>query len=159
MKYKNKYKSIFMVHQRKISEWADRAIDKLHSLSNKKLLKYFFNTTKEELKGFRESYTEVIANELSKGNCDIMKGKKLTKKKQAGIAELVTFDEKSVEQMLKFELDSQHEEEKHTHHLKAFEILGNNDYEKLYIIIKKFIAAHPDNNIRLNALYILKNML
>jgi hypothetical protein len=157
--YKEKYKSIIMAHQHEISQWVDRAIDKLHSMSDKKLLKYFPNTTKEELKGFRESYAEVIANELSKGNCDILKGRKLTKKKQAHIAKLVTFDEKTVEQMLRFELDSQHEEEKHTHHLKAFEILGNNDYEKLYLIIRKFIASHPDDNIRLNALYIFKNML
>jgi DNA replication protein DnaC len=159
MEYKKKYQSKFMAHQREISQWADRAIDKLHSLSNKKLLKYFPNTTKEELKGFRDSFAEVIANELSKGNCDILKGRKLTKKKQAHIAKLVTFNEKSVEKMLEFELDSQHEEEKHTHHLKAFDILGNNDYEKLFLIIKKFIASHPDDNIRLNALYIFKNML
>ncbi|UCH94328.1 MAG: NACHT domain-containing protein [Candidatus Aminicenantes bacterium] len=159
MEFKEKYKSKLMEHQREISQWVDRAIDKLHSLSDKKLLKYFPNTTKEELKKFRDSFAEVIANELSKGNCDILKGRELTKKKQAHIAKLVTFDEKSVEQMLEFELDSQHEEEKHTHHLKAFEILGNNNYEKLYLIIRKFIAAHPDDNIRLNALYIFKNML
>lgn len=71
MGYKKKYKSIFMAHQREISQWVDRAIDKLHSLSNKKLLKYFPNTTKEELKGFRDSFAGIIANELSKGNCDI----------------------------------------------------------------------------------------
>jgi len=159
IEYKKTYKSIFKAHQHEISQWADKAIDKLHSLSDKKLLKYFPNTTKEELRGFRDSYAEVIANELSKGNCDILKGRKLTKKKQFHIAKLVTFNEKSVEKMLEFELDSQHEEEKHTHHLKAFEILGNNDYEKLYLIIRKFIASHPDDNIRLNALYIFKNML
>jgi DNA replication protein DnaC len=159
MEYKKKYQSKYMAHQREISQWACRVIDKLHSLSNKKLLKYFPNTTKEELKGFRDSFAEVIANELSEGNCDILKGKKLTKKKQAHIAKLVTFNEKSVEKMLEFELDSQHEEEKHTHHLKAFEILGNNDYEKLFLIIRNFIASHPDDNIRLNALYIFKNML
>lgn len=102
---------------------------------------------------------EVIANELSKGNCDILKGKRLTKKKQKRIEELVTFDEKSVEQMLDFTLDTQHEEEKHPHHLKAFEILGNKDYEKLYKIIKIFIPGHSNDRIRLNALYILKNML
>lgn len=147
------------MHREEIIEWVTRAIEKLHSLSDKELLENFPNTTKEELKEFRESYVEVIANELSKGNCDILKGKKLTKKKQARIEELVTFNEKSVEKMLDFELDLQHEEEKHTHHLKAFEILGNKDYEKLYIIIQKFIRFHPDNSIRLHALYIFRNML
>jgi hypothetical protein len=157
--YNKKYKSILIKHRHKIVQWTDQAMEKLHGMSDRRLLKYFPNTTKEELRAFRESYMEILANELSKGNCDILIGKKLTKKKQKRIEELVTFDEKSVERMLDFELDIPHEEEKHTHHLKAFEILGNKDYEKLYTIIRKFIRSHPDNSIRLHALYIFKNML
>jgi len=157
--YNKEYKSIFKKHQREIFEWTDRAIEKLHGLADNELLKYFPNTTKEELKAFRDSYVQVIASELSKGNCDILKGKKLTKKKQAQIEKLVTFDSKSVERMLDFVLDTQHEEEKHAHHLKAFEILGNKDYEKLHKIIRSFIPSHPDDRIRLNALYIFKKML
>jgi len=157
--YKNKHKSILKKHQNEIVEWTDRAMEKLHGMPDEDLLKYFPNTTGEELKAFRESYVEIIANELSKGNCDILIGKKLTKKKQKRIEELVTFDEKSVERMLAFELDIQHEEEKHAHHLKAFEILGNNNYEKLYTIIRTFIRSHPDDSIRLHALYIMKNIV
>ncbi|NIM10936.1 MAG: NACHT domain-containing protein [Candidatus Aminicenantes bacterium] len=152
-------KEVLIRNQMSIVEWADLAIERLHNRSRKKLLQDFPNTTEEELKQFRESYVEVIASELSKGNCDILKGKKLTKQKQKRIEEFVTFDEKSVEQMLDFTLDTQHEEEKHTHHLKAFEILGNKDYEKLYKIIKTFIPGHSNDRIRLNALYIFKNML
>jgi len=61
--------------------------------------------------------------------------------------------------MLDFTLDTEHEEEKHPHHLKAFEILGKKDYEKLYKIIRTFIRLHANERIRLNALYIFKNML
>jgi len=44
--------------------------------------------------------------------------KNLTKEKQKRIEELVRFDEKSVEKMLDFTLDTEHEEEKHPHHLR-----------------------------------------
>ena len=157
--YNNRYKAIIKKHRREILDWTDRALEKLHNLTDEEIKKYFPNTTKEELKAFRDSYVEVIAGELSKGNCDILKGKKLTREKQKRIEELVRFDEKSVEKMLDFTLDTEHEEEKHPHHLKAFEILGKKDYEKLYKIIRTFIRFHANERIRLNALYIFKKML
>jgi len=60
-------------HRREILDWTDRAIEKLHNLTDEEIKKYFPNTTKEELKEFRDSYVEVVAGELSKGNCDILK--------------------------------------------------------------------------------------
>jgi hypothetical protein len=56
-KYLKKHKSIFVRYQQKVTDWIDRAIEKLHNLSDKELLKYFPNTTKEEIKEFRESYS------------------------------------------------------------------------------------------------------
>jgi hypothetical protein len=53
--YDKKYKSIFKKTQEEISQWADLAIEKLHSMSDKQLLEYFPNTTPGELKEFRES--------------------------------------------------------------------------------------------------------
>ncbi|UCH95514.1 MAG: hypothetical protein JSV88_01340 [Candidatus Aminicenantes bacterium] len=53
--YDKKYKSIFKKNQEEIIEWADLAIEKLHSMSDKQLLEYFPNTTPKELKEFRES--------------------------------------------------------------------------------------------------------
>lgn len=55
--YDKKYKSIFKKNQEEISQWADLAIEKLHSMSDKQLLEYFPNTTPGELKKFREKET------------------------------------------------------------------------------------------------------
>ncbi len=156
--YINKYKPIFENHQKEIYAWADQAIEELHGLSGKKLLEYFPNTTKDELKEFRESYMEIIATELSKGNCTVLEGKKLTKKRQKRVEESVTFDMKTVEKMLDFVLDSSNDE-KQALQLKALEILRNKDYEKVYTIIRTIIATHAAMKIRINALYILKRLL
>jgi hypothetical protein len=43
-----------MGHKPEIDAWADKAIKKLHALSDKELLKYFPNTTADEIKSFRE---------------------------------------------------------------------------------------------------------
>ncbi len=64
--YNKKYKAIFEAHRQEILDWADRAIEKLHRLTDEEIKKYFPNTGKEELKAFRDSYVEVIAGELSK---------------------------------------------------------------------------------------------
>jgi hypothetical protein len=53
--YDKKYKSIFKKNQEEISQWADLAVEKLHSMSDKQLLEYFPNTTPGELKQFREN--------------------------------------------------------------------------------------------------------
>lgn len=50
-----KYKTVIETHNREIVDWADKAIEKLHGLSDKELLKYFPGTTREELKEFREN--------------------------------------------------------------------------------------------------------
>ncbi len=101
---------------------------------------------------------EIIASELSKGNCDILKEKKLTKKQQKRIEELVHFDYSSIEKMLQFELDAW-DDEKQALQLKAFEILKNKDYESLILNLRKITGFHPQMKIRFNALYIIKNML
>ncbi|MCI0470123.1 MAG: NACHT domain-containing protein [Candidatus Aminicenantes bacterium] len=158
--FKREYRDIISKRLGEIDDWTDRAIEKLHSLPDKKLLELFPNTTKEELEEFRASYVEVIANELSKGNCDILLGKKLTEEKQKKVAELVSFKYETVVKMLDFTLDTEHEEEKHAHHILAFEILKLKDFIKIREIVETIIRSHPDRNrIALNGLYILKMAL
>jgi hypothetical protein len=53
--YDKKYKSILKKNREKIIEWADNAIETLHSMLDEQLLEYFPNTTPGELKQFRES--------------------------------------------------------------------------------------------------------
>jgi energy-coupling factor transporter ATP-binding protein EcfA2 len=53
--YNKKYKAIITTHRQEILDWTDRAIEKLHNLTDKEIKKYFPNTTKEELKAFRDS--------------------------------------------------------------------------------------------------------
>jgi hypothetical protein len=53
--YDKKYKIIFKNNQEEIIEWADLAIEKLHSMPDRQLLEYFPNTTPKELREFRES--------------------------------------------------------------------------------------------------------
>lgn len=60
--YNKKYKSILIKHRHKIVQWTDRAMEKLHDMPDEELLKYFPNTTEEELNEFRESYGKVTFN-------------------------------------------------------------------------------------------------
>jgi hypothetical protein len=53
--YDKKYKSVFKKNQEEIIQWADLAIEKLHSMSDKQLLEYFPNTTPGELREFRDN--------------------------------------------------------------------------------------------------------
>jgi len=53
--YLKKYQSVLKKHKKEIDTWADKAIGKLHSMSDKELLKYFPGTNAEDLKIFRES--------------------------------------------------------------------------------------------------------
>jgi len=53
-KYDKKYKYIFKTRRKEIIEWADGAIEKLHGMSDEELLKYFPDTTPEELEEFRK---------------------------------------------------------------------------------------------------------
>lgn len=54
-RYIEKHAAIFRKHKKEIDTWADQAIVKLHSLSDKELLEYFPGTSQEDLKIFRES--------------------------------------------------------------------------------------------------------
>jgi TolA-binding protein len=146
-------------NQEEIAEWSQQAIEKLHSMSDKELLEYFPNTTEKELKQYRDIDIERIASELSKGNSHILQGKVLTKERQKKIETLVTFNFKTVERLLNFDLGILYEEEKYGYYFKAFEILRNKDYHQLREFIAQFSASYPDNRIRANALYILKNLL
>ncbi|MGE5342746.1 MAG: NACHT domain-containing protein [Candidatus Omnitrophota bacterium] len=49
-----KYQSVIETHRQEISDWADKAMAKLHALSDSELLKYFPGTGEEDLKAFRE---------------------------------------------------------------------------------------------------------
>jgi hypothetical protein len=52
--YIKKFELITAALWEEIFDWVDQAIEKLHSKSDKELLKYFPSTTKKELKAFRE---------------------------------------------------------------------------------------------------------
>ncbi|NIM15833.1 MAG: NACHT domain-containing protein [Candidatus Aminicenantes bacterium] len=54
-RYLEKYESIIEEHKKEIDNWADKAIAKLHALSDEGLLKYFPGTGAEDLKAFRDS--------------------------------------------------------------------------------------------------------
>jgi energy-coupling factor transporter ATP-binding protein EcfA2 len=62
--YDKKYKTIFKKNQGEISKWAELAIEKLHSMSDRQLLEYFPNTTPKELREFREN-----REDKNKGQC------------------------------------------------------------------------------------------
>jgi len=64
-KYNKKYKAILTEHRREILDWTDRAIEKLHSLTDEEIKKYFPNTSKEELKAFRDEKGTPPQDELS----------------------------------------------------------------------------------------------
>jgi hypothetical protein len=145
--------------RRDIAAWSEQALEKLHGMPDSELLEYFPHTTEDELKQFHDIYINTIAAELSRGNPEILKGKILTGERKKKIAKQVTFDFKTVERMLNFDLGPLYEEEKHGHYLKAFEILRNKDYGFLRELIGRFMSSYPDNRLRANALYILKNLL
>ena len=48
-----KYQAIIEEHKQELAAWADKAMAKLHSLSDEELLKYFPGTTEEDLRIFR----------------------------------------------------------------------------------------------------------
>ena len=52
--YNKKYKALLTKHRQEIFVWTDRAMEKLHSLTDVEIKKYFPNTCKEELKAFRD---------------------------------------------------------------------------------------------------------
>ncbi|HLP62673.1 MAG TPA: NACHT domain-containing protein, partial [Candidatus Deferrimicrobium sp.] len=71
--YLEKYQAIIEKHKPEIDAWTDQAMAKLHSLTDEELLKYFPNTSSEDLKTFRTHYPPFIAAELKKGNDAILK--------------------------------------------------------------------------------------
>jgi DNA replication protein DnaC/TolA-binding protein len=146
-------------NRQEIAGWSRQAIEKLHGMPDKELLEYFPNTAEKELKQFRDIDIERIASELSRGYAGILQGKILTKERQKKIETQVTFNFKTVERILDFDPGILYDEEKHGYYIKAFEILRNKDYHQLRELMAQFAASYPDNRIRANALYILKNLL
>ena len=49
-----KYETVIKEHKEEIHAWTDKAVKKLHSLSDEELLEHFPGTSREELKAFRE---------------------------------------------------------------------------------------------------------
>jgi hypothetical protein len=66
--FNDKYKSILKKNKRKIAEWTDQAIKKLHHLSDDELINYFPNTTKKERKLFRTNYAQNKSNHKTTKN-------------------------------------------------------------------------------------------
>jgi DNA replication protein DnaC len=73
-----KYESIFREHKKEIDAWVDKAIKKLHAMSDEELLTFFPGTTKEEIKIFKTNYPPFITKQLKKGKNSIFKELNIT---------------------------------------------------------------------------------
>lgn len=70
--YQHKYKSILEQHQPEIHVWADKALQKLNDLNDDEILKYFPNSTADEIASFRANHPPKIVAALKKGNESVL---------------------------------------------------------------------------------------
>jgi hypothetical protein len=150
----NKYEQKLKNNQEKIQQWTDKALNTINNLSDTELLHYFPKTSSEELLTFRCQFSEFVSQKLTEGDYSIF-ACPIEKDVLEAASKHVEFYVETIKPLLDCELDFD-DNSGHKDLLKLFFVYRKIDFARLREIILNIIETEPDENIRLNALYIFK---
>jgi energy-coupling factor transporter ATP-binding protein EcfA2 len=154
--YTQKYAQVFKDNQAQLQDWINKTINTIYQLSDKDILKYFPETSQEEIMTFRCQFSEFVHQKLSDGDYSIF-NYPITNAVLESASQNVDLYVETIKPILDRELDFDDDAD-HKDLLKLFDVYRKIDYARLREIMLHIIENERDENIRLNALYIFKRV-